>query len=52
MSFVIPAQAGIHFESIYLSRRARWIPAFAGMTISCETNRQMIGYLTDKASSS
>ncbi|MET0231128.1 MAG: hypothetical protein ABW186_09380 [Rhodanobacteraceae bacterium] len=28
-SFVIPADAGIHFA---LARRSRWIPAFAGMT--------------------
>jgi hypothetical protein len=26
---VIPAKAGIHFDFV---RRARWIPAFAGMT--------------------
>ena len=27
--FVIPAKAGIHFD---LAFKARWIPAFAGMT--------------------
>jgi len=26
---VIPAKAGIHFD---LRRKAKWIPAFAGMT--------------------
>jgi hypothetical protein len=29
--FVIPAQAGIHFSAA--GAVARWIPAFAGMTV-------------------
>jgi len=27
--FVIPAEAGIHFDAV---AKAQWIPAFAGMT--------------------
>jgi hypothetical protein len=35
---VIPAKAGIHF---YLPARAKWIPAFAGMT---DPGRKAIGF--------
>jgi hypothetical protein len=32
--FVIPAQAGIHFDFDFAatSQKSKWIPAFAGMT--------------------
>jgi hypothetical protein len=31
-SVVIPAKAGIHVDLVPLIKKAKWIPAFAGMT--------------------
>jgi hypothetical protein len=36
---VIPAQAGIHLDLSLLKIKAKWIPAFAGMTTCSEVSK-------------